>query len=72
MHRKRSSKIKANLAELFKAANEGLPYDESRLDHLLQCMEKNPEYKREKEIENQQVGRFVGSYMSQSHPLPMP
>ena len=51
------SEIEAELAELTSKVNSGESFDEKRLDHLLACMERNPEYltkleeKRQKERE---------------------
>jgi hypothetical protein len=45
--------IKNELARIFEKVNAGEDYDEGRMDHLLKCMEFNPEYKREKEEEAQ-------------------
>lgn len=45
------SDLKRELGDLFNKANEGTPYDTDRLDYLLMCMELNPEYKKEKELE---------------------
>lgn len=43
--------IKKELAHIFEQVNAGEEYDEGRMDHLLKCMEFNPEYKREKEAD---------------------
>jgi hypothetical protein len=43
--------IKAELAQLMKAAAEGAPFDEGRLDHLIRCMEYNDEYIAQKQEE---------------------
>ena len=45
--------IKNELARIFEKVNAGEEYDEGRMDHLLKCMEFNPEYRREKEAEAQ-------------------
>ena len=51
------SEIEVELAELTSKVNSGESFDEKRLDHLLACMERNPEYltkleeKRQKERE---------------------
>jgi hypothetical protein len=44
--------IRAELDTLIKAANEGRPYDEERMDHLIRCMECNDEYIAEKKEED--------------------
>ena len=38
-------KIEAELAQLTKRVNNGESFDEKRLDHLLACMERNPQYR---------------------------
>jgi len=38
-------KIEAELAQLTRKVNNGETFDEKRLDHLLACMERNPEYR---------------------------
>lgn len=43
--------LKAELAQIFACANSGEAYDENRLDFLLLCMDSNPEYKQEQELE---------------------
>ncbi len=43
--------LKTEIAIIFSKANNGVPYDEARLDYLLMCMDFNPEYKVEKEVE---------------------
>lgn len=40
--------LKAELAKIFAKVNAGEAYDEARMDHLLKCMEFNPEYRAEK------------------------
>ncbi len=72
--------IKAELEDLFNAANKGiivsqiyflnlifiltpgLPFDETRMDYLLTCMEVNPDFKREKDDETRRWVEEIGEY----------
>ena len=41
--------MKAEMETLIQACNAGAKFDEDRLDHLIRCMDYNPEHQREKE-----------------------
>jgi hypothetical protein len=41
--------IEAELAQLTRKVNNGETFDEKRLDHLLACMERNPQYRQTQE-----------------------
>lgn len=43
--------LQGEIAGIFNAANQGLPFDEGRLDYLLLCLDCNPEYRIQKEQE---------------------
>lgn len=51
--------IKKEMEKLIAACNTGAPYDEDRLDHLIRCMDYNPEHQREKEEAARQWRRDI-------------
>jgi hypothetical protein len=57
--------IKAELAQLMKAAAEGAPFDEGRLDHLIRCMEYNDEYIAQKQEEERQWNEGIRALLTQ-------
>lgn len=59
------ARIKAELDSIFAAANAGQPYDEGRLDYLLTCMDVNPEYKREKQLEDEKWRESMREYSTE-------
>lgn len=58
------AELKAEIAVIFSKANNGVPYDEARLDYLLMCMDFNPEYKAEKELETKRWRNEIGPFAS--------
>jgi hypothetical protein len=54
--------LKAEMSAIFEKANNGVEYDEARLDYLLKCMDLNPEYKAEKEKETAAWRAIIGPY----------
>ncbi|RYH29170.1 hypothetical protein EON65_09450 [archaeon] len=48
------AELNVELSEIFSLANRGLPFDESRLDYLLLCMDNNPEYIKQQETKDAQ------------------
>jgi hypothetical protein len=61
-------KIEAELAELTTKANSGEPFDEKRLDHLLACMERNPQYRatveEKRQREREQLAPILLEHLS--------
>ena len=51
--------IKREMESLIAACNTGAAYDEDRLDHLIRCMDYNPEHQREKEEAARQWRREI-------------
>lgn len=51
--------IKKEMESLIAACNTGAAYDEDRLDHLIRCMDYNPEHQREKEEAARQWRREI-------------
>jgi hypothetical protein len=47
------------MESLIAACNTGGAYDEDRLDHLIRCMDYNPEHQREKEEAARQWRREI-------------
>jgi hypothetical protein len=58
--------IKAELEQLMQAARDGTPFDEARLDHLIQCMEFNDEYIAQKKEEERQWIENTREFLSKS------
>jgi hypothetical protein len=54
--------LREELQELFVKASAGQPFNEGRVDHLLACMEVNPEYMAEKEAQDKAWREEVGDY----------
>lgn len=46
--------LQAELQDIFGKTHRGEAYDEARMDYLLMCLENNPEYLHQKEVEQQQ------------------
>ena len=57
--------LKEEIAGLFEKASGGIPYDESRLDFLLMCMDQNPVYRAEKEEESRRWRADILEYASE-------
>lgn len=54
--------LKSEMSAIFEKANNGVEYDEARLDYLLKCMDLNPEYRAEKERETAAWRAVIGPY----------
>jgi hypothetical protein len=60
--------IKAEIESLVAACNTGAAYNEDRLDHLIRCMDYNPEHQREKEEAARQWRRDIQPLIDEVHP----
>ena len=58
-------KIEKELAELTNKVNSGKSFDERRLDHLLACMERNPEYLAKIEVKQREEREKLAPILKQ-------